>query len=178
MVRVLEWVQCEACGRRVRWRAEIAGTKIDCACGAEMFVPELDVFAGQAPDASRAGETIADPDASAAPLRHGGDDPDRFPGELVGADAPRFVGARRGLFGLGPFHETILWTLGAGVGFVLLAHAIIVQWWWYIALCALWTPYSFVKFWKSSRRWRRGRSFQRALFEELEGPHDDDGVPS
>lgn len=42
MSNLLEWVQCKKCGRRHRWKAELAGSCIRCGCGTDVPVPTLD----------------------------------------------------------------------------------------------------------------------------------------
>lgn len=63
MANVLEWVQCSGCGRRHRWKAELVGKAIDCACGKAVPVPAPAATPGDSggfdPD-----DTLVDPSLS------------------------------------------------------------------------------------------------------------------
>ncbi len=169
MVQTLEWFQCKTCGRRHRWSADIAGTQVECACGAMVLCPELDVF--DEPDAD---QTVMDPMAGVVPRPAGEGASDRFPSELVLEDAEAGPALQRkrgsGFLGMTPFQETVFWLVGAAVGFTLVVHALIVQSLIYIVLTVVWTPFSFVKFWLVKRRWQGNRGLIRAFEEELCGP--------
>jgi len=78
---------------------------------------------------------------------------------------------------LAVYYSAALGLIGAAVGFSLITHAVIVQWWPYIVGTVLWTPFSFIKFWKVKGRWQGNRSLMRAFEEELghdEGADDAD----
>ena len=159
MPETLEWFQCKACGRRHRWRADIAGTEIVCTCGASAFCPEVEVFAdADASDTIAGGAAEAGGPARALRRADAG-------AEIEGpAQAPRtYKGS-----GLSPFAKALLWSFGAALGFTLLIHALVVQTWWYIALTVLWTPYSFLRFVKARRRWQGNRSLKRAFLEQVD----------
>jgi hypothetical protein len=156
MAETLEWFQCKACGRRHRWKADIAGTEIPCACGSLAFCPEVEIFSDA--DAS---DTVVEP-MPAAPAGP----PHRFAAEL-GVEAPAPPRTYRGR-GLSPFTKALLWSIGAALGFILIIHAVIVQWWGYIILTVLWTPFSFWKFLKARKRWQGNRSLKRAFLEQVD----------
>lgn len=160
----IEWVQCKGCGRRHRWQAELAGTHIKCDCGQRVFIPEVDVSGEQGdPDATIV-ETVDSPTA-VSPGAGGDIDADVFGVDDI-SGLQRKKGA--GVFGLGPFGEVILFFCFALVGFILLAHALIVQMWWYIVLTVVFTPVSFWKFNLKRKVWQGNRSFSRALQESID----------
>lgn len=174
VVRVLEWFQCKTCGRRHRWRAELAGTEIPCACGAMVFCPELEVF-GETPGAS---DTLLDPAASATRQRPVLE-PEveaRFPAEDAGmleveggsgAHAPVSYTKVKGLFGMSRTGEFIFWILAAAVGFTFCVFAAVL-WDRYWAIPAgLWGPFSFWKVYRAKDRWQGNRTFSRAVRETL-----------
>jgi hypothetical protein len=173
VVQTLEWFQCKSCGRRHRWSADIAGSEVECQCGQMVLCPELDVFDHPDPEG-----TVLDPMAGVVTPRPAGEgEADRFPTELVleGDEAPALQRKRgTGFLGMTMFQETLFWMIGAAVGFSLVVHAIVVQWPVYIVLTVLWTPFSFVKFWKVKGRWQGNRGFMRAFEEELGSGHDDE----
>ena len=162
---IVEWVQCKGCGRRHRWQAETAGTHIACDCGSRVFIPEVDVSGEQTdPDATII-ETVDSPTAI-APGSNGDVD-----GTVFGDDAD--LGSLRrakssGFLGMGPFGEVIFFFCFAVLGFSFLAHAVIVQKIWYIALTVAITPVSFWKFNQKRKAWQGNRSFGRAMQESLE----------
>ncbi len=169
MAETLEWFQCKGCGRRHRWQADIAGTEIDCQCGAAVLCPEVEVFAGEDPS-----DTVVDPSSSAVMRarrsQSGGQSPaSGGAGAYVAPAAPRTV--RMG--GLTPFMKALLWSIGAAVGFILLVHALVVQTWWYIALTVLWTPFSFMRFLKARKKWQGNRSLKRAFLEQMDAEGDE-----
>ena len=165
MSEFVEWVQCKGCGRRHRWQAEIAGTHIKCQCGGRVFIPEVDVSGEQGdPDATIV-ETVDSPTA-VAPGAGGDIDSDAFGGSVEMGGLQRKKGGA--VFGLGPFGEVILFFCFAVVGFSLIAHAIIVQTIWYIALTVVVTPVAFWKFNQKRKVWQGNRSFGRALQETID----------
>lgn len=172
LAQTLEWFQCKGCGRRHRWQADIAGAEIECSCGKTVFCPELDVFG----DVDSPSDTVVS--RTGAPVMGpAGLGSDHFPAEFVPIEgeaydpdaAPSYQRKRAGgLFGMGPFGETVFWLVGAAVGFTLIVHAIVLQWPIYIALTVIWTPLSFWKFHKKLKRWQGNRSLLRAFEEEFE----------
>ena len=58
----LEWVQCRQCGRRQRWKAELAGSEVDCPCGRKVFFPRPEEQAKHLGTGFDADETLVDPD--------------------------------------------------------------------------------------------------------------------
>lgn len=169
MVQILEWFQCKGCGRRHRWRAEIAGTEIECTCGAMVFCPELDVF-GDKPTAE---DTLGDPEATIADPEVTSLD-ELFPAQsgqyrLEGekdAESVRRV-ASGGLFGMSPTTEVVLWLVLTLIGFSMVVHAVIVQTIWYIVLACLIFPISLFKLMMAKRRWQGNRTFSQAVAQTL-----------
>ncbi len=168
MTETLEWFQCKTCGRRHRWQADIAGTEIECACGAMVECPEVETFAD--PDPADPADTVADPVFSGG-RRAARREPVES-GTVETSAPPRTVRGQ----GMTPFTKALLWSIGAAVGFVLIIHAVIVQTWWYIALTVLWTPFSFWKFLKARKKWQGNRSLKRAFLEQVGGDEDVEDV--
>jgi len=169
MTETLEWFQCKGCGRRHRWQADIAGTEVECSCGATVLCPEVEVFKEPDPE-----DTVADPGASGAHrsrIGRAAAGPQEVATDVV---APRTY--RGG--GLSPFMKALLWSIGAAVGFILIIHALIVQTWWYIALTVIWTPISFAKFLKARKKWQGNRSLKRAFLEQVGAGEDEDEAPA
>lgn len=165
MAQVLEWFQCKACGRRHRWKAEIAGTEIECACGEGVLCPALDV----ASDPSDGSGTGVAPSA-AAPA-----DADALPDEVIALEGEEGAGEIRyqrkrgaGLFGMGRFGEMVFWMVGAAIGFALLVHAIVLQWPAYVVATVIWAPISFWMARRKLKRWQGNRSLVRAIEEEFD----------
>jgi hypothetical protein len=165
----LEWYQCKACGRRYRWRAEIAGQAQECVCGAEVFCPELEVFgAPEGPGDTLTAQPLAGLREAPAgsSLEPGLDEPDFVPpgpSEPPPGPPPRPRGApQRRLF-----RVVIAWGIGALLGIALVVQAIIVQATWSIVAAAVWMPLSLALFWVALRRWQGGRSLRRAMEDEL-----------
>lgn len=178
MAQVLEWIQCRSCGRRHRWRADIAGTQIVCACGKMVDVPELQAFSQS--QAEGPGQSLDDTMTESGALGSRSPVLEARDAELpVRGDIDfQLEGARpavvtrgtkvRGLLGMGATAEFIFWGVMAAIGFTAIVFAAIVVEWYYIVLAVVWGPISFWKLRKSQRRWQGNRSFSKA-FEETIG---------
>lgn len=163
MSDIVEWVQCKNCGRRHRWQAETAGTNIACDCGDRVFMPEVDIAGEQTdPDATII-ETVDSPTA-VAPGSEDDLDSTVF-GKASSASRNYYA---KGVFGLDPFGEVILFFIFAIVGFSLLVHAVVVQTIWYIVLTVLFTPWAFYKFNLKRKKWQGNRSLSRAFQETID----------
>jgi len=171
LAQVLEWIQCKACGRRHRWRAEVAGTQIVCSCGKMVDVPELQAFEATAgPDdtmaamgASRHGSAVLD--ARSAEMEPQGDIDLQLEGAAPAASLRHT--RVRGLFGMSAFGEFLFWGVMAAIGFTAIVFAAIVVEVYYIAAAVLWGPISFWKLRKAQRRWQGNRSFSRAVEDTI-----------
>ena len=161
---VLEWVQCQQCGRRHRWKVELVNTIITCACGGEVEIPDLEAF-----EASRG----RDPDATAT----GGS------GALISVDEPERVQAGKladyhmrgaGPFGMSTFTTVLFWFTLSLLGFYFIVHAIILSMiktaqppWWAIIGAVIFVPVPSFKTKQWYKRWLRGRPLSQAVDEEL-----------
>jgi hypothetical protein len=151
--------KCYSCSREFHWRDDLPGRTIRCKCGVKFKCPDLaaeSLIADQSME-----DTVADVSLNEA--FDSLEDPHGDEGayEVGPADIKE-----RGLFGLGPAGETLLWGVGAllGVAFGLLA--VIVGAWMYIA-CAVVLSISAVKFYRSWKRWTNGRPWMECLMESL-----------
>ncbi|MEO1129297.1 MAG: hypothetical protein AAFX05_06245 [Planctomycetota bacterium] len=169
MSEFLEWYQCKACGRRYRWRAEIAGQAQECVCGAEVFCPELDVFgAPEGPGDTLTAQPLAGLREAPAgsSLEPAFDEPEFVPAGPT-EPAPALPERPRGAPQRGLFRVAIAWLVGVLLGIALVVHAIIVQATWSIISAAVWMPLSLTLFWFARERWQGGRSLRRAIEDEL-----------
>lgn len=171
MAQVLEWFQCKPCGRRHRWRADIAGTQIVCPCGKMVDVPELQTFdQGRSPE-----DTVLDSNGTGSRTRvleavH--DEIEPVSDFQLALERPKPQRSQsetkiRGLFGLGRTGEMVFWVLMAAVGLTAIIFAAIVVEWYYIALAVVWGPLSFWKARKAEQRWQGNRSFSKAVEETI-----------
>lgn len=163
MAEVLEWFQCKGCGRRHRWRADIAGRNIQCSCGGTVLCPEVDVS-----DASRSPHDTLVETADSEDSAFGAS----FKAQPAAAGDDTYsppVRMGRGLFGLSVQGEFVFWSVMALLGLSMLIHAIITQFWWYIALAVLIAPLSFWMFNRARRIWQGPRSFMKAVEQSLGG---------
>jgi len=166
MAELLEWFQCKKCGRRQRWRAELAGRTVDCACGARVTVPdpELRIDSADPEDTlSATGSAIAMDQTIGM---------DESSGAPVIPAAYSYGAAQRGIFGLTPFGELILWTILAAIGFVLAVFAAFNYKWTAGWICGgialIWAPVSLYKWRRAERRWQGYRKLARAVEETLD----------
>lgn len=190
MTSVLEWVQCGKCGRRHRWKAELVGTEIACACGMRVPVPAPTATPGPAAPAGFDPEdTLVDTSmtneaamVSQAPPKHGDDleieDPKAAKKRAATAenakvvmygDTPMVAKKATGIFGLSRQNEMIVYLGLTMVAFIMVVHAVIVQWPVYIVLSVLLVPIALWKFIPSYKAWRGNRSFKRAWAESFGG---------
>ena len=155
----LEWVQCHDCGRRHRWRVELANTRVVCGCGAQVAMPDLKAFEaaqGRDPDATSAGSgatliDINEPDVVQA-------------GRLS-----QYQGKGAGLWGMSTLSTFLFWFAVSLAGFFFLVHAIILRGHaiWSIAGAIIFVPVPFFKVRQWYKRWLRGRTLSQAIDEEL-----------
>lgn len=186
MAEALEWVQCKGCGRRHRWRAEIAGQEISCACGKVVPVPE-----GPTSNLSAAGRTalgqratksgsISDTfveDAESAAnytpdLYEAPPIPEEW--ERASASAALAPGQPRPLTPMErkAANQFLIWTLASLFSLAMVVHVIFLaqywpKFWWYTAAAVIAGPVSLLKFSKAKRRWQQGRPFWTALMHTL-----------
>lgn len=195
MASALEWVQCPRCGRRQKWKAELVGTDLPCACGA--MVPVLAVDPGASGTDFDPEDTIVDPSLtneaaaiSAAPPRLGDDleiEDERSSGRASSKKSQAaqvamygttpMVVKKAGLFGMGRQNEMIVFGGLTALAFIMVVHALIVQTVWYIVLSVLLVPVALWKFIPSYKRWRGNRSFKRAWAESFGAGEEDDQTP-
>lgn len=200
VANVIEWIKCEKCGRRQRWKAELVGTTLACPCGTALAVPAVELSAAGS-GAFDPEDTLVDPsltnEAAAiteAPPKLGDDlDVEDSPartkaGSVAGkkvkapavkithyGDTPLIVKAGGGMFGMNRQTEMAVFGGLVVLAFIMVVHALIVQWWPYIALSVLLVPLALWKFIPSYKRWRGNRSFKRAWAETFAG-HDEPGA--
>lgn len=172
------WVQCGACGRRHRWREELAGRNVACVCGGDVKYPlERPAAAkAQAPlrDESK-GEFGVDLDAVFDSL--GAAESDH-----LAHDAGALLRRRhRGLFRLSLEGELVVYGVFALVGVACTILAILVGKYFvpYIVAAVLVGPASWWLFWKRWRLWTKDRTLWQALSQVISGEEegqDDAGV--
>lgn len=175
---LIEWYQCPKCGRRERWRAEIAGAEVECICGAWVLCPDVKNLRGELPAAGEFSSNATGGNGALVAKLQGPRDADEIDNELIQTDEAsaeqvellrrRRIG-RIGVFGLTACGRTILWFLLSLLGFSLLVHAIYLQTLPYIVSAALVAPISWFRFWQAKREWLFGRSFVEGLQSLAEG---------
>lgn len=158
-----ETFACSSCGRRFRWKQEIAGRSLRCKCGSKVRCPETRDETLTAHESLE--DTVADVEldealdtietTEAAPI--GADD-----------DVKELFEARwkyRGVFGLSLGGEVALYFGLSLIGIACAILAVILgrYFWWWIAAAVLLGPLSWWRFWQRWRRWTAGRSFLDAL---------------
>jgi len=165
---LIEWYQCPKCGRRERWRAEIAGAEVECICGAWVFCPDVDDLSEE--ESEERGEVVA---RVQAPRDSNGVDD-----ELIQTDQPTAEEQKRqrirrlgriGLFGLTACGRTVVWFVLSLLGFALLVHALYLQTNFYIASAAVVAPISWFMLWRALREWLGGRRLIDGLQSLAEG---------
>lgn len=165
MADVLEWFQCKSCGRRHRWRADLAGKSITCACGRTVDCPDVeltDTSGLSGTGHETIAETASSPADQAFAQSFGGDGPaaaDYVPPPRVG----------KGLFGLSVQGEFVFWSIMSLLGLAMLIHAVITTFWWYITLAVLIAPLSFWQWRRAKRVWQGPRKFWTAVEKSLGG---------
>lgn len=164
-----EIFECFNCGRRFRWKAEIAGQTVRCVCGVKVRCP------GGLDETQTAGESLEDTVADVE-LEESFDTIEAAePGAVAETDltdeGPRVAAPlprRKNRFGLGPAGETLAWGLGA---LVCLSSSIIAVVgppdWVYIVVAAL-TFWCAIQFYRSWKRWTRGRPWLECLSDLFE----------
>lgn len=166
MALAQDWFQCKSCGRRQKWRVEIAGTTIECRCGAIVECPAgptlttptevigaADTIIESADSPSAASPILTDEDLASITLAD-------TSGSIPISPAARAVARRAN-------KRFVIWTIMMLLGLAMLIHAIITQFWWYIALAVLITPLSLWKFLSAKRAWQGNRRFWRAVAESV-----------
>lgn len=169
MSDILEWFQCNGCGRRYRWRADIAGTKVRCACGGMVLCPEVDVFGGERNPSDTLIETV-DSVSAASPRGTAFDGPVAGGDGEITASRVRIRHKGDGPFGLTTGGQLILWTVVLLLAISMVIHAAITHFPWYIGISLVLAPIALWKFTRIRRRWQRGRKLTvalRELFEEM-----------
>jgi len=172
---LIEWYQCPKCGRRERWRAEIAGAEVECICGSWVLCPDLRDLGddGDLSDASGSEQSGVLVARLQAPR-----DADAVDDELIQTDEPTPEQAelrrirrsgRAGAFGLTACGRTVVWFLLSLLGFALLIHAIYLQTPFYIASASVVAPISWFMLWRAKREWLAGRSTIDGLQSLAEG---------
>lgn len=161
-----DWFQCSACGRRQRWRVEIAGTSVECRCGAMVDCPPGPTLSTPA-EAAGAEDTLiesADAPSSASPILTDEDLASiamvETPGRVPLSPAAQAVSRRA-------TKRFLIWTVMMLLGVAMLIHAIVTEFWWYIALAVLIAPLSGWRFFKAKARWQGNRRFWRAVAESV-----------
>jgi hypothetical protein len=186
MAEALEWIQCKGCGRRHRWRAEIAGQEISCTCGKPVPVPEGPTSslssAGRTAVGQRAtksgsiSDTFVEDAESAAnytpDLYEAPPIPEEW--ERASASAALAPGQPRPLTPMErkAANQFLVWTLAALFSLAMVVHVIFLaqywpKFWWYTAAAVIAGPVSLFKFSKAKRRWQQGRPFWSALMHTL-----------
>ncbi|HVZ93389.1 MAG TPA: hypothetical protein VG797_02655 [Phycisphaerales bacterium] len=170
MPGVLEWIQCKACGRRQRWRADLAGKTIQCSCGADIYVPEVDLTGTGGGGGSSTGTGMG---TGHETMVETADDRGAFDQSFLNPSKngeaeyvpPRRMG--KALFGLSVQGEFLFWSIMALLGLSMLIHAAITRFWWYIALAVLIAPLSFWQWRRAKRIWQGPRKFWKAVEQSL-----------
>jgi hypothetical protein len=165
---LIEWYQCPKCGRRERWRAEIAGAEVECICGAWVFCPDVDDLSDE--ESPEPGEVVAH--VQAPRDSNGVDD------ELIQTDEPPAAEKKRqrirrlgrvGLFGLTACGRAVIWFVLSLLGFALLVHALYLQTPPYIVSAAIVAPVSWFMLWRALREWLAGRTLLDGVQSLAEG---------
>lgn len=167
---LIEWYQCPKCGRRERWRAEIAGAEVECVCGAWVFCPDPKNKDASGTHEAVEGELVA---KLQAPRDADGIDnelieTDEFTSEEYQHQRIRKLG-RVGAFGLTACGRAVIWFALSLLGFTLLVHALYLQTPFYIASAAVVAPISWFMLWRSKREWLAGRTLVDGLQSLAEG---------
>lgn len=163
---VLEWFQCKSCGRRHRWRADLAGKSTKCSCGQMVVCPDVDF--GNSSSAGTGHETVVE----TADRAHDPSFDQSFLNGDGAAGANDYVPPPRmgkGLFGLSVQGEFVFWSVMSLLGLAMLIHAIITTFWWYIAAAVLIAPLSFWQWHRAKRIWQGPRKFWTAVEKSLGG---------
>lgn len=168
---LIEWYQCPKCGRRERWRAEIAGAEVECLCGAWVLCPDVDDLSDSGTDAVDTGEGLV---ARVQAPR----DADAVDDELIETSEPSAEEKERvrvhrlgtiGVFGLTACGRVVLWFVVSLAGFALLVHAIYLQTPFYIVSASIVAPVSWFCLWRAQREWLFGRGLIDGLQSLAEG---------
>jgi len=167
------WVQCQSCGRRHRWRDELAGRVVACVCGADVPFPTTrpqPLAAVAAVRDEAAGEAGVDLGAVFDNLSEAGSD-EQAP------DAGRLLRKRhRGWLNLSLEAELALFGLLSLAGLACTILAIVVGKYFvpYIVAAVVVGPPSWWLFWRRWRLWTRGRTVLQALSQALSGEEEDE----
>ena len=165
---LIEWYQCPKCGRRERWRAEIAGAEVECICGAWVFCPDVE-------DLDRAEEPV---EGELVARVQAPRDADGVDDELILTEDPSDEQKKRqrirklgriGIFGLTACGRTVVWFAFSLLGFALFVHAMYLQTPFYIASAAVIAPVSWFLLWRAQREWLAGRRLVDGLQSLAEG---------
>ena len=168
---LIEWYQCPKCGRRERWRAEIAGAEVECICGAWVLCPDVDDLSESGVHASESVDGLV---ARVQAPR----DADGVDDELIQMEEESPAEAERkrvhrlgriGAFGLTACGRVILWFAVSLLGFALLVHALYLQTVPYIASAAIVAPVSWFCLWRAQREWLGGRRLLDGVQSLVEG---------
>lgn len=165
MPEALEWFQCRGCGRRQRWRADIAGKTVLCSCGTELLCPE----GAKLTDTIGGGDTIiedVDSPTAVSPSVDGGDVRSQLAREAESAPRAALSPAQAAMAKRAST-RFLIWTVLMLVGLSLAIHAVITQWPIYIGLTLAFFPVSLWQFVKAKRRFQRGRRFWDSVGEAL-----------
>lgn len=151
--------RCYSCSRRFHWRDDLAGRTIRCACGVKFRCPDLTAQSKVAEESLE--DTVAD-----VSLNEALDDLSDPHGDEGSYEVGPVAVQPKGVLGLSPGGETLLWGAGVllGVAFGLLA--LIVANWFYIA-CAVVLPIAAIKFRRAWLTWTHGRPWMQCLSEAL-----------
>ncbi len=157
---------CYSCGRRYRWRAEIAGKSLRCHCGVKVRCPEPrddTVTAGQSLD-----DTVTDVELE--------EHFDHIDPESAAAAAEREEQAvefrrlpQKGMFGWPMGREVLFWGVLSLIGLALSILAAITREHFipYSIAAVLVGPYSWWRLWKAWPRWTQGRPWTDCLAQAL-----------
>ncbi|MFG0293217.1 MAG: hypothetical protein ACF8MJ_08690 [Phycisphaerales bacterium JB050] len=170
---LIEWYQCPKCGRRERWRAEIAGAEVECLCGAWVLCPDVDEL-----DASSV-STTEDSSEGLVAIVQAPRDADAVDDELIETvDEPSAEEKKRqrvhrlgriGVFGLTACGRVVLWFVLSLAGFTLIVFALYMQTSVYIASASVVAPVSWFCLWRAQREWLIGRGLLDGLQSLAEG---------
>ncbi len=170
---LIEWYQCPKCGRRERWRAEIAGAEVECLCGAWVLCPDVD-------DLEESGVSTSENSSDGlVAIVQAPRDADAIDDELIETEAEPTAEEKQrqrihrlgriGMFGLTACGRVIFWFVLSLAGFTLLVHALYLQTPAYIASAAVVAPVSWFNLWRAQREWLFGRGLLDGLQSLAEG---------
>lgn len=155
-----ESFKCFQCGRRFRWREDIAGRSLRCTCGAKVRCPEAH------DDTMTAGQSLDDTVADVALDEHLDQitTPDAAATESADEVAFRRI-PQRGMFGWPMGREVIFWGAMSVGGLALAILAVILGEHFvpYTIGALLIGPYSWWRLYHAWPRWTQGRPWLDCL---------------